>query len=197
MSKPIRLQPHPDSLIRMPTPLVWVGRTGEVLRITFRIPGDTSTVELPAPIDPYTKQSMARRADRLWENTCFECFVRPDGETGYLEFNFSPSMEWAAYSFEGYRDGMKDADLPVPAVIATPRPSRFELSARVELPGWGERSWLLNIAAIIREKDSNKSYWALAHPPGAPDFHHPDCFVLQLPPTGTHENRPRPPARRP
>ena len=25
------------------------------------------------------------------------------------------------------------------------------------------------------------SYWALAHPPGKPDFHHPDCFALELP----------------
>jgi len=22
----------------------------------------------------------------------------------------------------------------------------------------------------------------LAHPPGKPDFHHPDCFALELPP---------------
>lgn len=41
--------------------------------------------------------------------------------------------------------------------------------------------WLANIAAVIEEADGTKSYWALAHPPGPPDFHHPDCFVLELP----------------
>lgn|GEM_PF-5239716 len=41
----------------------------------------------------------------------------------------------------------------------------------------------LNLAAVIEEKSGTKSYWALAHPPeGPPDFHHPSCFVLELPP---------------
>ena len=33
---------------------------------------------------------------------------------------------------------------------------------------------------VIEELDGTKSYWALAHPPGKPDFHHPDCFALTL-----------------
>jgi hypothetical protein len=38
-------------------------------------------------------------------------------------------------------------------------------------------------SAIIEEEDGTKSYWALAHPrEGPPDFHHPSCFVLELPP---------------
>jgi len=40
----------------------------------------------------------------------------------------------------------------------------------------------VNLAAVIEEADGAKSYWAHAHPPeGPPDFHHPDCFVLELP----------------
>jgi len=35
---------------------------------------------------------------------------------------------------------------------------------------------------VIEEKDGAKSYWALAHPPGAPDFHHRDCFAIELAP---------------
>ena len=152
--------------------------------MTFRIPGDTSMIELPAPIEPMVKQSEERRADRLWEKTCFECFVRPEGESGYLEFNFSPSLEWAAYSFADYRDGMQDADVPAPGLVSTAWPNRFQLPAGVQLPRWADRPWHLNFAAIIREKNGNTSYWALAHAPGDPDFHHPDCFVLRLPPTG-------------
>ena len=37
------------------------------------------------------------------------------------------------------------------------------------------------LSAVIEEVDGTKSYWALRHPPGAPDFHHPDCFALELP----------------
>jgi hypothetical protein len=33
---------------------------------------------------------------------------------------------------------------------------------------------------VVEEKDGLLSYWALNHPPGKPDFHHPDAFVLEL-----------------
>jgi hypothetical protein len=38
------------------------------------------------------------------------------------------------------------------------------------------------ISAVIEELDGTKSYWALTHPPGKPDFHHPTCFAATLPP---------------
>jgi hypothetical protein len=34
---------------------------------------------------------------------------------------------------------------------------------------------------VIEETSGGKSYWALAHPPGKPDFHHADGFVYELP----------------
>lgn len=40
----------------------------------------------------------------------------------------------------------------------------------------------IGLSAVIEEMDGTKSYWALAHPAGKPDFHHPDCFTLELPP---------------
>ena len=41
----------------------------------------------------------------------------------------------------------------------------------------------LNLAfsAVIEETGGTKSYWALTHPPGKPDFHHPTCFTATLP----------------
>jgi len=41
--------------------------------------------------------------------------------------------------------------------------------------------WSVGLSAVIEEIDGTKSYWALRHPPGPPDFHHPDCFALTLP----------------
>jgi hypothetical protein len=46
--------------------------------------------------------------------------------------------------------------------------------------GQGGGLWRLGVAAVIEETSGRKSYWALAHPPGKPDFHHPDSFAHVL-----------------
>jgi hypothetical protein len=38
----------------------------------------------------------------------------------------------------------------------------------------------LALAAVVEEDDGRLSYWALQHAPGNPDFHHPECFTLEL-----------------
>src|ERR1700757_4395609 len=43
-------------------------------------------------------------ADGLWEHTCFEAFIAAPGVAGYYEFNFSPTLAWAAYQFSDYRE---------------------------------------------------------------------------------------------
>jgi hypothetical protein len=40
--------------------------------------------------------------------------------------------------------------------------------------------WRLGLSALIEETSGRKSYWALAHPPGKPDFHHADCFAHEF-----------------
>ena len=40
------------------------------------------------------------------------------------------------------------------------------------------KPWSLGLSAILEEADGTISYWALAHPPGRPDFHHPDCLAM-------------------
>jgi hypothetical protein len=41
-------------------------------------------------------------------------------------------------------------------------------------------NWELGLSVVLEEKNGAKSYWALAHPPGKPDFHHEDCFAHEL-----------------
>jgi hypothetical protein len=41
--------------------------------------------------------------------------------------------------------------------------------------------WRLGLSAVIEDTRGSLSYWALAHPPGKPDFHHADGFALELP----------------
>ena len=54
----------------------------------------------------------------------------------------------------------------------------LELDRLSDLPR--DAAWRLGLAAVIEETSGRKSYWALAHPPGKPDFHHPDCFAHEF-----------------
>jgi hypothetical protein len=123
------------------------------------------------------------RADRLWQHTCFEIFIRVQSEEPYCEFNFSPSGQWAAYRFHARRSGMSNMDIAPPSVATRLTDEGLELEARLNVTSVPtDRLWLVGVSAVIEEKTGCKSYWALAHPPGEPDFHHPACFALQLPP---------------
>jgi len=55
----------------------------------------------------------------------------------------------------------------------------LDLNRLADLPSNGP--WRLGLSAVIEEAGGGRSYWALAHPPGKPDFHHSDCFALELP----------------
>ncbi|GLS99533.1 hypothetical protein GCM10007897_09130 [Sphingobium jiangsuense] len=125
----------------------------------------------------------SERTANLWQTTCFEMFLRPAGARGYHEYNFSPSTQWAAYAFDGYREGMTDLPCPVPPSVErgeeTGEP--YVVRIHVDLNDIAKGPLRIGLSAVIEEKDGTKSYWALAHPPGKPDFHHPACFALELP----------------
>jgi len=122
------------------------------------------------------------RTDGLWHSTCFEIFLRVPGFETYYEFNFSPSGLWAAYAFEGYRKGMRDLELAVEPHVEVDSERPLDLSVDLDLSNIPNVPMLASISAVIEEKDGTKSYWALAHPLGdKPDFHHPDCFVIEFP----------------
>lgn len=124
-----------------------------------------------------------RRADDLWRTTCFELFVRHGEGPAYSEFNFSPSERWAAYQFDAYRSRPRDRPLPRDPVC-TIRQGRgmIILDAVLPLAGLPELAAKAGLSAVIEEETGTRSYWALFHPGGKPDFHHPDCFRLDLPP---------------
>lgn len=146
-----------------------------VLRLTYVVTGDLGALYLPPAGHPV-------RADELWKRTCFEAFVRPGEDEAYFEFNFAPTRWWAAYRFDGYRQGMAvAADIAPSDIEAHTAGERFELTVTLPLPGWpDDRPWRLGLSAVIEELNGDKSYWALAHAPGRPDFHHADGFVLEV-----------------
>ncbi|PZO52304.1 MAG: hypothetical protein DCF16_09920 [Alphaproteobacteria bacterium] len=167
----VDLKPHPDTPANAVTAIeVEVVREGGVLRLKYRALGRMDELLVPAAAE-------FERGDELWKETCFEAFVRGPGEA-YCEFNFAPSSRWAAYAFEGYRAGMRDFEVAPLYVETDAAPDSFELIAAVTPGEVGP--WRVGLSAVIEETDGRKSYWALAHAPGKPDFHHGDAFQLEL-----------------
>lgn len=153
-----------------------VRRPGEIA-LRYVVTGAIDDLRLPATRAP-------ARADELWRHTCFEVFLRIGAGPSYAEFNFAPSTEWAAYRFSSYREGMTAWELEAPRIDVDARAEGLTLQSTLDLndaafPG---DSWRLGLAAVIEETNGRKSYWALAHPAGRPDFHHSDCFALELAP---------------
>jgi len=170
------LKLHPDSRCLAATRIeVEVARPSRGnLLLRYVVTGTIGDLSLPPPAAP-------ARADDLWRRTCFEAFVRAPPGDAYYELNFAPSMQWAAYRFRAYRDGMSVArDVGAPRIDARASDDIYELDAALELPDIGDAFWRLGLSAVIEETSGPVSYWALAHPPGKADFHHADGFACAL-----------------
>jgi hypothetical protein len=147
------------------------------LRISYRVEGDIESLRLPPPGGPV-------RTDLLWQHSCFEAFLRADGNDSYHEFNFAPSGAWAAYRFAERRRGGSAPDVAEPSIecrrdgesfvmtVALALDALPELAARVALHA--------GLAAVIEDARGVLSYWALAHGATQPDFHDPATFRLRL-----------------
>jgi hypothetical protein len=177
------LSPHPDSRGSAAAHVeVGIARSrADSLRLSYTVTGKVGAIRLP----PVTA---AARSDQLWRHTCFEAFVRASSGTEYYEFNFAPSTQWAAYRFTSYRTGMCVAtEITAIQIEALSRPGSYTLQASLELNRLSglPRStlWRLGLSALIEDTNGRKSYWALAHPPGKPDFHHANCFEHEFSPS--------------
>ena len=176
------LKLHPSSLCSSVTRIeveVARPRAGSLV-LSYVVTGNIGDLCMPPEAAPV-------RTDELWRRTCFEAFVGPAVGREYCEFNFSPSTQWAAYQFDGHRRGMRVAnDVASPAIEVHSSPGRFTLQARLGLEQLAclprDAAWRLGLSAVIEDTSGRQSYWALTHPPGKADFHHSDCFALELPP---------------
>ncbi len=204
MSLRLSLHPHPDTPCGALTGIaIEMARVRPLrLQIRYVLIGNIRRVRL--------RRREQDRGDELWRHTCFEAFVRVGGEENYLEYNVSPTGHWAAYRFDRYREGMAPATEIQCTRLETDRRTepldperrarlkecgmdtleRFEpafYSLKTELTFSNAmglavaQPWNLGLSVIVEERNGRMSYWALAHPPGKPDFHDPACFALQLP----------------
>jgi hypothetical protein len=148
----------------------------DILAFEYSLVADISRVRVPP-------SGVGGRADALWKHTCFEAFVASTDASGYHEFNFSPSLDWAIYRFSDYREGMSSAEIgQAPKISVRRGDDQLELHSAVRLSGLADlrdaRHLRIALAAVIEDEDGRLSYWGLRHPSGKPDFHHPSGFAL-------------------
>jgi len=151
-----------------------IGADANWLRVRWRIEGAQALV-----IPPFAGKG---RAGELWQTTCFEVFLKPEGSAAYVELNLSSSERWNAYDFEAYRWGMAERPFPREPECTMRQGSTFAIfDAAIPVAGLPDAQCAMGLSAVIEEADGVKSYWALAHPDTQPDFHAPACFAATLP----------------
>jgi hypothetical protein len=163
---------HPVSSDSVTSISAHIGRSAGSLKATFLLDGNLDFLQIPDSVP-------VRRGERLWQHTCFEIFLSTR-MPAYREFNFSPSGEWAAYAFRTYRQEA----VAVPESLRSLAIRRSGSAGQVELEAvislGDDNKLAVGVSAVVESKSGALSYWALKHPAGKPDFHHPDSFVLTL-----------------
>jgi hypothetical protein len=171
---------HPDFPCAAVTAIdIEIERPPNSLTLRYIVSGRIADLRTP-------RMAFPKRTDELWHHTCFEAFICPVPGTAYLEFNLAPSTQWAAYRFSGYRAGMADVkEFTLSQIDVQSDASSYELQVSLDLTPIADfpidAVWRLALSTVIEETSGAISFWALRHPPGKPDFHHSDCFALELP----------------
>lgn len=157
--------------------IVTLKRETGLLAIRFELQSALSGISIPPHAD------IPLRKKNLWEETCFEFFLKPEGSAQYWEFNLSPSGDWNVYRFESYRQDMQEekafTSLPFSVDAGT---NSLHLSLELDMGKIISKDQYLKaaVSAVIKTTQGNITYWAPAHHGTKPDFHHKDCFVVEL-----------------
>jgi hypothetical protein len=181
----VALLPHPSTSSEAIESLdVQVSMGHGLLTLRYDLRADMSRIRIGS-------ETVPGRADGLWRHTSFEAFIRLGRSPGYWELNFSPTRQWAAYAFDGYREGMRPLDLSsTPEILIRKAPHSLQLQATFPMPArpvlpasvatGAAPGWALGLTAVVEEDNGRLCYWSARHPQGKPDFHHADNFALEL-----------------
>lgn len=176
------LRPHPSCTA---SPLRAVSVSGALhadgrITLDYLLQGELLQLRLPPPA------RNPQRRDELWRHTCLELFAQREAAADYVEFNFSPSGDWAAYGFEGYRRGQISIEQqPVGITLHPLGPGQLRIQACAQLPATAQQGttaqrWRLGLAAVVEASDESLGYWALRHAGAKPNFHAADNFDVTL-----------------
>lgn len=102
-----------------------------------------------------------------------------------VERPLSPSSAWAVHVFRAYREGgLVDDPTVAPEMRIRRDEDELRLEAVVALACLDEAyvraAIRVGLTAVVEDRSGACSYWALAHGPGAPDFHRSVGWTLRL-----------------
>ncbi len=140
------------------------------IHLNYRINGNLENLILPVV------SKDIKRADNLWQNTCFEAFLKLKDSSAYLELNLSPFSAYNLYYFDSYRQGMSELGIADIKLDALKEENKYQFIARVELAE-SYAFEAVSITAILMLNSGETSHWAIKHPAPKPDFHLPDSFI--------------------
>lgn len=146
------------------------------LQLSYTVASPATALRLPPPVVPGP-------ADELWRHTCCELFVASAGgeASGYREFNFSPSGQWAIYEFSGYRQRAAESASPLTVDLHfAAETDGFVLTATLPPALLGPAPRRIGLSAVLEAEAGGLAYWALAHPGPRPDFHDSRAFTFFL-----------------
>ena len=155
-----------------------ISRDYQTLAICYELAGEFAALDLPG------LSEHPERRNFLWEETCFELFVKKTDSVGYWEINLSPAGHWNIFRFDKYRKGMREEmEIAAPTVhVDDINPGVRKVSTDIHLDGIITAIQPIRVAvsAIIKTIAGQISCWALTHPSPGPDFHHRDSFAIRL-----------------
>lgn len=168
-------RPHPDRPCAAVTNIAVeiTHPRADLIMLSYVVVGAISGILLTAVTPSF-------RNDGLWRHL-FRGLYRDGGGPRLLRIQLHRRRS-GLYRFADYRQGMTVAEeTGMPAITVQTNPHRYQLQGGVfTRPSVGTAArvqWRLSLSAVIAERNRRLSYWALAHPPGKPDFHHPDGFT--------------------
>ena len=151
-------------------------RTESSIKLAYKIDDPKNLMALPKAF--IANENNISREDGLWNDTCFEMFLRPNGSSSYYEFNFSLKPASNEYFFDSYRQ-------PQP-----PRRSNDFLLNKyqwdgqnlvIEISGTNiPDNFAMSLTAVLKEKTGATHYLAVKHAGQEADFHHTDSFVIKF-----------------
>jgi len=118
------------------------------------------------------------RAMALWDNTCFEAFLQPQGLEMYYEFNFSFRPAWNGFQFESYRQPqplVETADFKLESLEWIAPQKRLIVRLK-NLSGY--HKFRVGLTTVLKEKNNQIHYCSISHKGLKPDFHLADNFTL-------------------
>lgn len=150
------------------------------IEIDFIITGDISSIIIEKC------NAKPQRLVGLWKKTCFEFFLRSGDFKEYMEFNFSPSLNWNCFNFNEHTKDLTEWN-----IVNTPKVKINQFADKIEMNVIIERvnlalahqdfkksEFSTTAVLLIEDNDGNvkETFWAITHADVKPNFHHPESY---------------------